>query len=367
MTNKHRRRLSMATLTMVFCSCGTVATQHASACNLYVSPGGSDSNSGTSTSSPWKTAQHAFDSVQPGQTVCFMAGTYPMTVTSGYNQILSNSGTASNWVYFTNYPGAVAILEGNTRVQAAYAEFSGTPDNAPGLIFQGPTGQELGQIDVMYSHDITFNHVQIRDADYHAGFYQYDGYAIQLINSYIYDNGRPGFINTDQGIYWDATIGGGNLIANNVVYNNVACGIQLYPSPADVTVKENTVVGNGNYGMVLYGSSNSVVNNIFASNGAVANNPQLNIYEGTNHVVDSNDFWSAIPDLQGYLDESGQKVTNTFIFNPDFADAPTNDYQLLVGSPAISKGNDNYTMSPDILGVARGVPPGLGAYVYPSN
>ena len=366
MVNKHRSMLSATALALTLCVCGAVATtSSAQTCNLYVSPKGSDSNNGTSTSSPWKTAQHAFSSVHAGQTVCFRHGTYPMHVSSGYNQTLSNSGTSSSWITITNYPGEVAIIEGNTRVQAAYAKFMGTPATVldAGLIFDGSTTtQQLGLIDIMYSHDITFDHAEIRKAQYHAGIYQYSGYNIKLIGSYVHDNGRPGYINTDQGIYWDATTGGGNLIANNVVEHNVSSGIQFYPSPANVTVEENTVVNNGNYGMVLYGSQNKVVNNIFAENGAVANNKQLNIYSGNNHVVDLNVFWSAIAALRGFVDGTGQKVTHSIILDPLFADALGHDYQLLTGSPAIDVANQNYTQTVDKNDLSRGTPPDLGAY-----
>jgi parallel beta-helix repeat protein len=98
----------------------------------------------------------------------------------------------------------------------------------------------------------------------------------------VHDNGRPGYINTDQGIYWDKTTGGGNLIANNLVEHNVSCGIQLYPKPSQVTVEENTVVNNGNYGMVLYGTENVVANNIFAYNGEVAGTSQFKIDKSKN-------------------------------------------------------------------------------------
>ncbi|PYT19765.1 MAG: hypothetical protein DMG58_35560, partial [Acidobacteria bacterium] len=67
--------------------------------------------------------QHTFDNVQPGQTVCFRAGTYPLTVSSGYNQRLKNSGTSSSPITFTNYPGEVAIIHGNTLVAGAYVTF----------------------------------------------------------------------------------------------------------------------------------------------------------------------------------------------------------------------------------------------------
>src|SRR5258706_16457014 len=46
-------------------------------CTRYVSPSASYANSGTG-SAPWRTAQHAFDAVQPGQTISFRAGTFPI-------------------------------------------------------------------------------------------------------------------------------------------------------------------------------------------------------------------------------------------------------------------------------------------------
>jgi parallel beta-helix repeat protein len=358
--------LSVAVFIFTLCICGGLATQSsAQTCNLYVSPNGSDSNNGTSTSSPWKTAQHAFNSVKAGQTVCFRAGTYPVHVSSGYNQILNNSGTSGSWITITNYPGEVAIIEGNTRVQAAYVKFVGTPATVldSGLTFDGSTTtQPLDLIGVMYSHDIIFDGVEIRNARYHAGIYQYRGYKIHLTGSYIHDNGRPGYINTDQGIYWDATTGGGNLIANNLVEHNVSCGIQLYPSPSQVTVEENTVVNNGNYGMVLYGSQNKVVNNIFSHDSELASNKQLNIYAGNNHVVSSNIFWSTIAALRGLVNHTGQVVTHSIILDPLFAGPLTHNYQLLTGSPAIDAGNKSYTQAVNKEGLTRGSPPDLGAY-----
>jgi parallel beta-helix repeat protein len=298
---------------------------------------------------PWQTVRHAFDTARPGQTVCLRAGVYLITASSGYNQTLKNSGTPGARTTFTNYPGEVAIIHGNTRVQAAYTTFRGTPTNGrAGLVFEGPTGQHLGLIDVMYSHDVTFDQVEIRNADYHAGLYQYGGYNIKLIDSYIHDNGRPGYIKVDQGIYWDATTGGGNLIANNLVEHNVSNGIQLYPSPSEVAVQGNTVVNNGNYGIVVYGSKNRIVNNIFADNGSAAGNPQMRIYSGTDHVIDSNIFWSSLSSLRTYINLVGQTVTHAIIADPLFVNPAAHDYHLRSDSPAICVGS----------------PPDLGAYEH---
>jgi parallel beta-helix repeat protein len=347
----------------------TVATASTASCDLYVSPSGSDANPGTQ-AAPWQTAQHALASVQAGQTICLRGGSYPMATTGTYSQTLNTSGTSTQRITITNYPGEVAILHGSTRVNGAYATFLGTPDAVPGLIFEGPTGPgaNLNVIEVMNTHDVTFDHVEIRNGNYHAGLYQYNGYNIKVLGSYIHDNGVAGS-NVDQGIYWDATSGGGNLIANCVIEHNAAQGIALYSSsfpsqPTQVVVEENTVVDNGHYGIVVYGTGDTVVNNILANNGAVFNSQQLGIENGTNHVVDSNILWSSNASWQGSYNVTGQAVTHTVIADPLFVDAVGHNYHLRIGSPATGAGNLGYAQSVDRDNVTRGAGPDLGAYEY---
>lgn len=335
---------------------------NAQTCQLYVSPTGADTNAGT-LSAPWRTVQHAFNYAQPGERICFRGGIYPITNSSGYNQTLSRSGTSTSRITFTNYPGEVAIIEGSTRVEATYVTFLGTPASAPGLIFSGPGATNMDLLDVMYSHDVTFDHVEIRYGAYHAGLYQYSGYNIKVIGCYIHDNGRPGYINTDQGIYWDATAGTGNLIANNVIEHNVAMGVQLYPAPSGVVVEENTIVNNGNYGIVVYGSLHKIVNNILSNNGNSASNPQMKIDSLSTFTIDSNIFWSANTRQQGYWDLCAcHTITHSIIKNPLFVNPTAHLYTLEVGSPAIGAGNSSYTMPTNKLNVTRLLPPNLGAY-----
>ena len=335
-------------------------------CQLYVSPTGLDSNAGT-LPAPWRTVQHAFNDAQPGQTVCFRGGNYAMTNTTGYNQTLRRSGTPTSRVTFTNYPGEVAIIAGSTRVDAAYITFQGSPVTAPGLIFAGPGAHHMDLVDIMYSHDVTFDHVEIRHGAYHAGLYQYGGYNIKVSGCYIHDNGRPGYINTDQGIYWDATAGTGNLIANNVIEHNVAMGVQLYPAPAGVVVEQNTIVNNGNYAMVVYGIQHKIVNNILSNNGNSAINPQMKIDSlAAGLTIDSNIFWSAAGTLQRYINPMGLPVEHSPIADPMFVDPVHHNYHLQAGSPAIGLGNTQYTQPVDKDGVLRHLPPDLGAYTRPS-
>jgi len=54
----------------------------AAAATYYVATNGSDSNSGTSVSSPFKTMQHAADLTNPGDTVYVRGGTYTFSGSS---------------------------------------------------------------------------------------------------------------------------------------------------------------------------------------------------------------------------------------------------------------------------------------------
>jgi parallel beta-helix repeat protein len=287
-----------------------------------------------------------------------------------YSQTLNTSGTSAQRITITNYPSEVAILRGSTRVNGAYATFVGTPDLASGLIFEGPTGpgKNLNLIEVMDTHDVMFDHVEIRNGNYHAGLYEYGGYNIQVLGAYIHDNGVPGS-NLDQGIYWDETTGGGNLIANCVIEHNAAQGIALYSGssssePSQVTIEENTIVDNGHYGIVVYGTRNMIVNNILANNGDVFRSPQLGIEHGTDHLIDSNILWSSTTSRQGVYNITGQPVTHSIIRNPAFTDPARHNYRLSAESPAIGAGNPRYALGKDRDGLSRRPIPEIGAYGY---
>jgi hypothetical protein len=71
----------------------------------YVATNGNDGNSGSS-SSPWRTIQHAADTVSAGATVYVMGGTYNEKVT------IKKSGSSGNYITFAAYPGQTATIDG---------------------------------------------------------------------------------------------------------------------------------------------------------------------------------------------------------------------------------------------------------------
>ena len=71
----------------------------------YVSTSGNDNNSGSFTD-PWLTIQHAANTATAGATVYVLGGVYRQSIN------FPNSGTASEPITFTSYPGQTAIIDG---------------------------------------------------------------------------------------------------------------------------------------------------------------------------------------------------------------------------------------------------------------
>jgi hypothetical protein len=173
-----------------------------------------------------------------------------------------------------------------------------------GVIAEGPTGpisrgtassyreQDVGVWIV--GDSVEFSDSVVRRHRGHAGIYLYEAENARVVRNHIHHNGQfsdPEQANLDHGVYWDS---GSGLLADNLIEANYAYGVQLYPSPHDVKVVENTIVRNGRGGIViaeeatdnlilrnviafharhgirvweLTGSGNSAVDNVFAWNG----------------------------------------------------------------------------------------------------
>src|SRR5258708_6781824 len=366
-----------------------VASLTSTACTLYVSPLGSDSNAGT-LSAPWRTPQKAASSAAAGQTVCFRGGSYPQTVTSGYQQTFNNSGSSGNSIVFTNYPGEIAVIQGSTRINGSYLTFRGTPQstgscdaiNPCGLVFEGSQGYNIDGIDICCatnsnSNFVLFDHVEIRKATYHAGLYQ-EGCNNAIVGSYVHDNGAFNANRAEEnGIFWSVTSRGctnGGLIANNLVENNYPKGIQLYnggstPSPAYVTVTENTSVNNGAQGAVVWGDHNVFVNNILYNNnnlsGGAGGGAQAGLYSGSAHLVDHNTTFDPA-NLSGaaWYNPGGCCITNNKQANPLFLSPSGLNWHILSSSPAIGFSNMGHIQPGDKDNVSRGSAPDSGAYQH---
>jgi hypothetical protein len=145
----------------------TLVTQPASGTTYYVSTSGSDSNPGT-LSRPWKTIQHAADSVHPGDTVYVRGGVYNKLV-----GIKVSGSAAAGFITFSSYPGEVAIVDGtNLKI---------------------PSGQ-WGLFTIESQSYLVINGFEIRNyrtnkkAETPIGVWVFGGGSdIQLLNNHIHD------------------------------------------------------------------------------------------------------------------------------------------------------------------------------------
>ncbi|MCI0396630.1 MAG: DUF1565 domain-containing protein [Chloroflexi bacterium] len=87
----------------------------------YVAINGDDANPGA-LDQPWRTIQHAADTLEPGDTVYVRAGTYHEAVT------LSHSGQPGNPITFAARPGEAAVLDGQGSLYAAFQTTFSEPD-----------------------------------------------------------------------------------------------------------------------------------------------------------------------------------------------------------------------------------------------
>lgn len=102
-----RKKLEVARLTRFIFSAALLFALKAPATTYFVATNGVDTNSGTSTNTPWLTIQHAADTVTPGDSVFVRGGVYNERVT------FDVSGSATGGlVAFQNYPGETPVVDG---------------------------------------------------------------------------------------------------------------------------------------------------------------------------------------------------------------------------------------------------------------
>ena len=399
-----------------------VASRLAGATTYYVATNGNDDNPGT-LGQPWRTLQHAADTIGPGDTVEVRAGNY----VGGY---FTTSGTAQAPIVLEAYPGeSPAITSDNPN----------TPDGinlegASYMVVQGFTVNDRTRTGI---RAVTCEHVTIRNntMDHNGTWGILTGFCDDLLiennvtsNSvdqhgiYVGNSGdRPVirgnliFGNNANGIHMNGDIsqGGdgiitGALVEANVIYDNgvgggsgINCdGVQ------DSLIRNNLIYDEHASGISLYqidgggpSTGNRVLNNtvLIASNGRWA----LNIQDGAaNTIARNNILWNdhsfrgsldiSADSLPGFTDDNNAVMdrfttdggdtiltlaewqqqtgldTHSFVATPDelFVDAPGNNYQLSATSPAIDTGETRSDVPTDILGISRpqGAGYDIGAY-----
>lgn len=231
---------------------------------FYVSTSGSDSNAGT-LASPWRTIKHAADSVQAGDTVYVLAGTYNESVTIA----VSGSATAGP-VTFQSYPGETAIVDGTGL----------TPSDS----------NTQGLFNIEDESYVTIQEFEIRNyqtssaSAIPAGIWVTgSGSKIQILNNLIH-----------------------NIVTTSEANGN-AFGIAVYGSEAPASIDSITISGNEVYDLKT-GNSETVNVDGNVTNFVISNNI---IHDNDNIGIDAIGFEGVSPDPTYDYARNGEISGNT--------------------------------------------------------
>ncbi len=165
--------------------------------DYYVAPDGDDSNPGTF-DEPWATWHKAFVTAQPGDTVYFRGGVYPLEKPIYLIQIRNSDGTPEHPICFFNYPGEVPILDGdkhhpkrfNTGIELqgmSYLHFRGLVIRR---LWQFDSSIEAVGFSVHSCKGIVLENISVHDIG-GVGIKVYQGDDIHLINCDAYNCADP--------------------------------------------------------------------------------------------------------------------------------------------------------------------------------
>jgi hypothetical protein len=199
-----------------------ISTLYLNATTYYITPTGSNSNSGTSIGSAWATWQYGMTHIVAGDVLYIRNGTYTTmySTTEGvYIKPTSgrgNNGTSGSHITVSLYPGDVAAVLDCGNLNEAGQEHDGfVVENAEYWDFIGltvtncknrnaSTSPSPGWV-LQTSANITLTQCVVHDND--AGFISYSGDYIYFINCDSYSNGLLALYKGNNGFYANAVDG----------------------------------------------------------------------------------------------------------------------------------------------------------------
>ena len=299
-----------------------------SGASFYVSKSGSNSNSGSFTA-PWLTIQHAASSVSAGATVYVETGVYNESVN------FPASGTATNPITFTSYPGQTAVIDGTglavsgtqgliNIVNQSYITVSGfeirnytTSSASPTPVGIWVTGSGSG---VQLLNNLVHNITTTSEKNGNAfGIAVYGTSSTPITNITISGNqlynmktGNSETMNVDGNVTYFT-------ISNNIVHDNDNIGIdaigfeKVGPTGSD-QAKYGLISGNTVYNITSYG--NPAYGNQYAADGIYCDGCAYTIIErNTVHNTDLN--------MEAASEHKGHNSSYVTIRNNLFYDANT--------------------------------------------
>ena len=338
---------------------------------FYVSTTGDDAGPG-SLEQPWRTIQHALDTLTLGQTALVREGTY------SENLRVTLDGTPNKPITISRFGSEQVILRP-----------AGGPDNSypveidsasyfrlHGFVIENAIGPSSADVVVEDdSHHIEISGNEIRNSSDQGIFSERSTHDVQILGNAIHDNG-PSPIHQSHGIYLE---GVDQLLANNVIYDNpYGYGIHVYPSADRVLIVHNTIVGNGDIqtssGGIMLGanevatvSNTKVVNNVIAfsaSMGIRSFFPEWVVQPEGNEAYSNVGFGNPGGDFSTWQGGGIDYSYGNIVSDPLFRDLEACNFRLLAQSPAIDGAMEAFSPAADFDGVARSQGPrsDIGAF-----
>jgi parallel beta helix pectate lyase-like protein len=311
--------------TVVLAETNVPSSEATGGCTLFASPTGSDSASGSVTS-PFRTVTKLVGSLSSGQVGCLRGGTYSEDVTVGKSGIT-----------LTAYTGEQATLVGRLWIQNGADGVTVTNlklDGKNAALLPSPTVN--GDNDRFIGDEVTNENTEICFV-LGSSWGRAQGTLIQ--GNRIHNCGKLPSDNQDHGIY--VADADNTQILDNVIYDNVDRGIQLYPDAQGTVIRRNIIDSNGE-GIIFSGaggtaSSNTVVDHNVISNAQIRADVEswypLGNPVGTNNVVHDN---CVVPGAGGGINASNGGFTaysNLSVSDALFVNASSGDYRLQSTSP----------------------------------
>lgn len=325
---------------------------------LYVAQSGSDRNPGT-LARPLRTIQHALDVLRPGETAYVRRGVYAESPHA------RRRGTRTANIALRGYRRERPVVTGQLKITGAWFRVSG-------FVFRGGTAANPDDVPVYVSggDDIWISGNEITGSVSSGIFLGDEGPnssdRVRILGNDIHDNGDDR--NFDHGIYFGH--GRDGLVANNVIRDNTAYGIQAYPDCDSTVFAGNTIVGNGRSGAIVGGNDELASERNTFANNIVAFNAEIGIVAYWEGPVGQGN--TALTNLSygnddGAVDGPALKASGTIERDPLFVSRAGHNFRLRAGSPALDRARPEYALGVDRDGRRRPQGPraDLGAFERP--
>lgn len=337
--------------------------------HLYVSPTGSDSNTGTKTS-PFKTILKASKVAKPGTTVHVAPGTY-----AGGFQTTAN-GTASariRYVSDTKWGAKIVPASGSTAGtgwsnRGNYVDIVGFDISA-----KGNTTWRNGLVGTGSYITLQGNHVHdiatsgTCDSQGGSGINThnyYGGYHIDVLENVVHHIGITG-CKYIQGIYTSTS----GKVKNNLIHSIGNWGIHLWHDARNLDIANNTIVKSGG-GITVGGGGyyrlSAPADYVNVSNNIVYGNDKGIWQQGDNGTHNTYTNNLSYNNARANFSVGTSAISGSVSADPQFIDYAAGNYQLKSASPAVNRGGTKYAPATDLLGTARPQGSGIdiGTYEY---